>query len=743
MPLTFDPRFGLSQAEVVVSALRIPQYVAELRHHTSLADQREGYQRTVANYDLARKALQSVRSKGYLWFPSIEQSFRAAQLKALGLAPSLANALDGKAANALATLDAAAAQVQALGNAIRTPALAGAVVQQFNAAAALIAETTQAIDNALDDLTTAVNHLRGLVSAIEGVLSRFAATQIQLAPGEQLILAVEAKWDDAPSGEQKGALVLTTQRILFFQDEQQTIAGRWFAREKVTVRDVSLERPLSAIASVRGGTEGWVFKDQVLHIEFMAGSGDPNSCAIEVKNGDSLSLPEEFDESTEWSAMIQRIKGGAPVELARLEDSRTLPDLPAYEHSSPPDAARAPAAPQPAAQQPSAQQPAPPIFQQPPTVEQPPPVEPPPPVAQPAAPVELPWLEVELSLSPDSYLTVAVPGSSFGQQLPPLELRQVRWNTLNDFSNALQALAHEGVDLTPDARKLAWQLFSAVFSGRVSGALNLGRGMAAAKRSQLLVRLMISNPELRAVPWEVMCGPDDESEFLAHHQELQVVRGLYSARATLPSVAVARPRALVIAPGELGDDGEQLTAILRRSASEHWVIEEPLLGPNATWNELTKRLQSTPDLALLHVLAHGRVRDGVPEVKLAGHGAEWTPAELVANALAKPARQGLRLVYLESCASADSGELASAGERIAAAGVPAVIAQLWPVSVRGARVVATRFYETLLSLRGGDVAEALDAARLCAAGNLRSAEFLCPVLFLRGDDPRVLSGYAR
>jgi len=115
---------------------------------------------------------------------------------------------------------------------------------------------------------------------------------------------------------------------------------------------------------------------------------------------------------------------------------------------------------------------------------------------------------------------------------------------------------------------------------------------------------------------------------------------------------------------------------------------------------------------VLHLAAHARVDEQRPwrsSINLNGGGSDAPAQVLTASAIAR-ARLPARLAVLSTCSSAGGRILSGEGvqgpaEAFLVAGVPAVIASLWPVDDASARRLMRRFYAALA--RGATVAEAL------------------------------------
>ncbi len=347
----------------------------------------------------------------------------------------------------------------------------------------------------------------------------------------------------------------------------------------------------------------------------------------------------------------------------------------------------------------------------------------------------IPWIEIDVHVTDDDYLEARVTATSEASGGKLQEIDQPDREELLDFADGVLKRAINGRGINAGIRETGRTLYEELFRGGIGSAADSLRGKG---REQLLVRLMLSDAVLRTVPWEAMRGPSDDDGFLACNPSLRLVRGVLSTDPFTPREVRSAVRMLVIAPGDLGDAVDGLQRALQGPIGDgriEWL--DPAVGPLATWGELYDRLENGPQPHIIHFLGHGRVHDGAAQLLLDPDEQGWVPVENLASRLATTVADQLRLVYLESCSTAVPGQLASAAEQLTRKGVDAAIAHLWTVDAGAAHAMAARFYGALT--RGdhaGDVAAALAGARLFQAGT-DSLDFLCPVLYLRGHDPRL------
>jgi hypothetical protein len=307
------------------------------------------------------------------------------------------------------------------------------------------------------------------------------------------------------------------------------------------------------------------------------------------------------------------------------------------------------------------------------------------------------------------------------------------------LAEQLRAAAERGSAPGPEVLRQAQALYRALFQGDLQVVLS--RLREAASGRPVLLRLMLQEVGLQAFPWEALCEPGREFEFLGNSPSLLPVRGVRSPEPWQPREVQGAVRLLPVAPLH-PHSLQRLQSTLHESLASgelEWL--EPFSGPRARRAALLERLRRQPTPHILHFIGHGGLQQGRPVLRLADEESEesWFPVELLAQQLFQASGHGpLRLVVLEACEGASPGTLASAAELLARTGVDAVVAHLWPVRMDAALRCSRAFYRALTraALQEGDVALSLNEARRSVLAELEgSAEAFSPVLYLRSRNP--------
>jgi len=265
--------------------------------------------------------------------------------------------------------------------------------------------------------------------------------------------------------------------------------------------------------------------------------------------------------------------------------------------------------------------------------------------------------------------------------------------------------------LTPaTARDLGGRLYAAVFSGAVRDLWQRSLQAAEAAGAGLRLRLRLDAgahsraPLLADWPWE--CLYDAEvGRFLALSRGTPVVRYLELPAAASPLAAAGPLRLLAVLaapagypPLDTAGEWAGIQAALAPLAAAGRLTAERLAP--ATPAALQRRLRQ-PGPHILHFVGHAAFDPDTAEGVLVwedeeGRGRPMRAARLAA--LLHDARETLRLVVLNTCATAQSSPadpFGGAAQALVRAGIPAAVAVQAPLADRAAITLAREFYAAI------------------------------------------------
>jgi WD40 repeat protein len=273
--------------------------------------------------------------------------------------------------------------------------------------------------------------------------------------------------------------------------------------------------------------------------------------------------------------------------------------------------------------------------------------------------------------------------------------------------------------------------------------------IATAAGQRVRVTLRSAAAELYALPWElVTVGTSGR-----HLGEIDGALIEYAWPETRTAAESPAPRAeggriacAWSAAGGAVPAAEHVRAIAEAAAVSKLAFEtgSDVLA-HASLADVARALEqaraSGRPIAALHLLCHGGRRGATVGLWLNGQAGDPVladPSDL--RRVLAPYAGSLRLVVLAACSAGDPGELGnslgSAAQAIHRAGIAAVVASRFPLTVAGSIALAQAFYRRLVGELGA-VQEAVLAARSVLARDAESLDWAGLQLYARPEDGEV------
>jgi hypothetical protein len=288
--------------------------------------------------------------------------------------------------------------------------------------------------------------------------------------------------------------------------------------------------------------------------------------------------------------------------------------------------------------------------------------------------------------------------------------------------------------------ELGRDLFEVLFPGDVRRLYDTARALGKGRPLDVVFTSMLD--WVSDKPWELAFDPS-RREFLAI-SSVNFVRNAFTAvpadapprgRGRLRILAVvSQPRgaAPLDAKTETADLREAFAGLVRKGRAE---VEA--LPPPSTAGRLQRRL-AAGGVDVLHFVGHGGFDEGEREGSLLLEDERGRPRPLGTDALRQVVcGRGLRLVFLNACETGRGGRVEwnrGVAPALVAAGVPAVVANQYPVEDAAATAFARELYAQLAA--GSPLGDAAREARVAVGRDLGTDAlgWAVPVVFAR--DPR-------
>jgi hypothetical protein len=290
-----------------------------------------------------------------------------------------------------------------------------------------------------------------------------------------------------------------------------------------------------------------------------------------------------------------------------------------------------------------------------------------------------------------------------------------------------------------ELRELGRDLFEALFPGDVRRLYDTARALGKGRPLDVVFTSMLD--WVADKPWELAFDPS-RREFLAT-SSVNFVRNAFTAvPADAPARGRGRLRILAVvsqprgaapldAKTETTDLRKAFAGLVKRGRAAVEVLTPPTAG------RLQRRL-AAGGVDVLHFVGHGGFDEREREGSLLLEDERGRPRPLGTDALRQVVcGRGLRLVFLNACETGRGGRVEwnrGVAPALVAAGVPAVVANQYPVEDAAATAFARELYAQLAA--GSPLGDAAREARVAVGRDLGTGTlgWAVPVVFAR--DPR-------
>jgi CHASE2 domain-containing sensor protein len=300
----------------------------------------------------------------------------------------------------------------------------------------------------------------------------------------------------------------------------------------------------------------------------------------------------------------------------------------------------------------------------------------------------------------------------------------------------------EGSDLP---MSLGASLYQCLFRERVGEMLFMSLGNVLGggdkekdedKEKGLRIRLMLSPPEVAALPWEVLYDQRRKC-FLSTSGKTPLSRYIKLFE-PIRALKITPPvKVLILIPGGSGLDVDKEEGIITEALGDLETVQMRVIKDKVTRSEISRALVEE-EYHILHFIGHGKFESD--QGYLAINGQTKQHDLVTADAFADFFRDypSMKLVVLNACQGAEvaaTKELAGVAPQLVARGIPAVVAMQYPISDEAALTFAREFYLKLChGSNRGQVDLAISHARNQIHMNIKEPlAFATPVLFLRSD----------
>lgn len=247
--------------------------------------------------------LESARSKGYVYQKDLDETAYAVMDRWQGVRDQVLNSIPQQAAAFQNRLSALGGQVTRLNSVVGNPAAATPLVSSTSSQVNMFLNDLQQIESSLQanyaDIQSQSYTLTSRLNQIHWALGQLGEAKFKLGEGENLVMAVPARWDQEGDDDPEGILYLTNKRLIYERKEKVATKKILFVSvSQELVQEVLIDQPLTAVQDAKAVSKGLFGHQDFVEVKF-----------ADSKLGD-VPFHLNGQDCKTWVTLINRAKSG-------------------------------------------------------------------------------------------------------------------------------------------------------------------------------------------------------------------------------------------------------------------------------------------------------------------------------------------------------------------------------------------------------------------------------------------------
>ena len=273
--------------------------------------------------------LESARDKGFVYQKDLDEIAYQAMDGWQGIRQQLQGTLAQQAASFQSRLVPLSPQVanlnMVLGNPQRAAPLMSNTSSQVNLLLNDLSQIESSMQGSYAEIESKTHQLTSRLNGVHWMLSQAAEAKFKLEAGENLVVAVQARWDQEGDDDPEGLLYLTNKRLIFERKEKIAVKKvLFFTTSTELVHEVLVDQAVKNIKNFKAINKGLFGHQDFLEVEF-------NEAKLGV-------VPFHLNGQAceEWVGWLQRVQSGeiendratgSGLSLADLTGPLTMADM--------------------------------------------------------------------------------------------------------------------------------------------------------------------------------------------------------------------------------------------------------------------------------------------------------------------------------------------------------------------------------------------------------------------------------
>jgi hypothetical protein len=254
--------------------------------------------------------LESARDKGYRFQSDLEDIAFQAMSQWEAVRPKILKTVERQSRDLQNRLGPLSSQVTRLNAILSNPSAAAPVLRSTHSMVNDLlreAERVQRdLENQYSQTESQAHELNRRLTQVHWALDQQAEAKFDMENGENLVMAVPARWDQEGKDDPEGVLYLTDKHLVFERKEKvATKKVLFITTASEMVQEVLISQPFNGIAAYKASNKGLFGHQDYLEVQF----GDPQLGAV--------SFHLDGQDSTYWMSLLEAVQTG------KIEGQRT------------------------------------------------------------------------------------------------------------------------------------------------------------------------------------------------------------------------------------------------------------------------------------------------------------------------------------------------------------------------------------------------------------------------------------
>jgi hypothetical protein len=311
---------AVAHPQIAMETNSLNTSLESLRDRSSLSQVQTDMNELDSALTHAVNLLESARDKGYIYQQDLDEIAYQAMDRWQGIRQQLQGSIPQQAAAFQSQLNPLGAQVSSLNSMLGNPIAATPMLtntsSQVNVLLNELGQIESNLQGSFAEIENQAYQLTSRLNSIHWILGQLGEAKFRLADGENLVMAVQARWDQVGDDDPEGILYLSNKRLIYERKEKvATKKVLFITMAQELVQEVLIDQDLTNIKNTKAVNKGIFGHQDFMEVEF----SDPKLGVVPFHlNGQSCE---------DWVNWVQKAKSGEIENDRSTGSGLTLSDL--------------------------------------------------------------------------------------------------------------------------------------------------------------------------------------------------------------------------------------------------------------------------------------------------------------------------------------------------------------------------------------------------------------------------------